>query len=306
MIFPNELRPGDTILLIAPSSPLAEDQPLSDIVRNVENLGFRVKTGASCTASPMACGYTVAPQIRADDINHGFANPSIAALWCVRGGETAWHLLPHLDYSVIAAHPKPFLGFSDITTLHLAIQQNTGLVTYHGPTANRTLSFDPFSWQSLQAALYAKGDLTIENPPDEPVKTLRPGRASGILTGGNLSLVTQTAGTREQIDTQDKILYLEDVGEEVYALERMLSQLHRSGILSSASGLVFGAFKGCSNNRNPSYGTEELLRDLFRDWPKPVLYNVRSAHCRPMVTLPLGAPCTIDGDAGMITMHLSR
>ena len=309
MIFPPALQPGGTVLLTVPSSPLSADKPIEAIVAAVEALGFRVRTGAACTAAPMASGYAAAePRIRANDINQGFSDPSIDAVWCVRGGETAWHLLPYLDYAAIAAHPKPFIGFSDVTTLHLAIQQKCGLVTYHGPTAGCALlwSDDPFSWQSLRAAMHAAGDFPIENPPGEPIRSLRPGRARGVLTGGNLSLVTQTIGTPDQIDARDKILYLEDVGEEVYAIERMLSQLHRSGVLSSASGLVFGAFTDCPNSRNPAYGPEELLRDIFRDWPRPVLYNVRSAHCTPMVTLPLGAPCTIDGEAASMTIHIPQ
>lgn len=305
MIFPCELKRGGTVLLAAPSSPLAPDQPVESIAEAVERLGFRVVIGASCTARPSACGYTVPPGVRAEDINRGFADPAIDAIWCVRGGEAAWQILSWLDYGCIAAHPKPFIGFSDITTLHLAIQQRCGLVTFHGPTANRVLGWDGegFSWRSLEAALHMGRCLTIENPPGEPVKVLRPGKACGILTGGNLSLVTQTMGMPEQIDARGKILYLEDVGEEVYALERMLNQLLRGGVLESAEGLVFGAFTRCPNHAREDYGPEELLRELFGCWSRPVLYNLRSAHCHPMVTLPMGAMCGIDGGAGTMTVY---
>lgn len=304
MIFPCELKQGGTVLLAAPSSPLAPDQPVESIAEAVERLGFRAVIGASCTARPSACGYTVPPRVRAEDINRGFADPAIHAIWCVRGGEAAWQILPWLDYGCIAAHPKPFIGFSDITTLHLAIQQRCGMVTFHGPTANRVLGWDEewFSWRSLEAALHMGRCLIIENPPGEPVRVLRPGKACGILTGGNLSLVTQTMGTPEQIDARGKILYLEDVGEEVYALERMLNQLLRGGVLESAEGLVFGAFTRCSNHAREDYGPEELLRELFGRWSRPVLYNLRSAHCHPMVTLPMGAMCGIDGGAGTMTV----
>ena len=307
MIFPQPLQPGGTVLLTAPSSPLPADKPIEAVAAAIEDLGFQAKIGAACTALPMPCGYAAAePQIRANDINQGFSDPGIDAIWCVRGGETAWQLLPYLDYAAIAANPKPFIGFSDITTLHLAIQQQCGLVTYHGPAAGGALlwSDDPFSWKSLQMAMQASGDFPIKNPPGETIKTLRPGRAQGVLTGGNLCLVTQTVGTPDQIDTRDKILYLEDVGEEVYAIDRMLNQLYRAGVLEQAAGLVFGVFTSCYNKSNGDYGSEELLRDLFRDWPKPVLYNVWSGHCTPMVTLPLGALCTIDGGAGSIIIHI--
>lgn len=306
MRFPKPLPPGGTVLLAAPSSPLVEGQPISSIAAAIERLGFRVKIGASCTAEPTPSGYAAAsPEVRACDINQGFIDPSVDAIWCVRGGETAWQLLPYLDYAAIAAHPKPFIGFSDITTLHLVFQQKAGLVTFHGPTANRVPGWDDdsFSWESLQAAMDMKDFLPIQNPPDEPIRPLRPGKACGCLTGGNMSLVVQTIGTPEQIDTCGKILYLEDVGEEVYALDRMLNQLLRSDILGRASGLAFGAFIGCTNLYRASYGPEELLRDLFHDWPKPVLYNIRSAHWMPMVTLPMGAMCVIDGCTGTMTIH---
>lgn len=306
MIFPPELPPGGTVLLIAPSSPLVEDQPIQAVAAAVERLGFQVRIGISCLTRPAPSGYAAAlPRTRAEDINRGFPDPSIDAIWCVRGGETAWQLLPYLDYACIAAHPKPFIGFSDITTLHSALQQRCGFVTFHGPNANKVLDWkeNDFSWRSLQAALNMKCRLTIGNPPDEPIKVLRPGKASGILTGGNLSLVTQTMGTPEQINACGKILYLEDVGEEVYALERMLDQLLRGGVLESAAGLVFGPFINCLNHRRKDYGPEELLKDLFGCWPRPVLYNVRSAHCSPMVTLPMGTVCTIDGNAGTMTVN---
>ena len=294
MIFPSMPDAGSTILLTAPSSPLSQDQPITSIADAVERLGFRVRIGDSChSAAP--CGYAAAsPILRASEINAGFADPEIAAIWCVRGGSTAWQLPPLLDYDTITAHPKPFIGFSDITTLHLAIQNRCSLVTFHGPTANRLLQWDSFSWPSLLAALDPGRKLIIKNAPGETVKVLRPGHVSGTLTGGNLSLVAHSLGTPWQINATDRILFLEDVDEGVYALDRMLSQLRYAGVLDAAAGLIFGTFNKCRNAYREDYGPESLLKDLFQDWPKPVLYNVHSAHCQPMVTLPLGMMCTID------------
>ncbi len=214
-------------------------------------------------------------------------------------------MLPLLDYPCIAAHPKPLIGFSDVTSLHLAIAQRCGLVTFHGPMASWTLGREQedFTWHSLRAALEMGACLDIQNPPGEEIKTLRPGRACGRLTGGNLSLVSASMGTPWQIDARGCILYLEDVSEEVYALERMLCQLRYGGVLDGAAGLVFGAFTDCRNARRADYGPEALLRDFFAGWPRPVLYNVRSAHCSPMVTLPMGTACTIDGGAGTMTVR---
>lgn len=303
MIFPETLKTGDTVLLIAPSSPLPEEAPIASIAEAVEALGFRVRLGDSCRGSTPR-GYAAAPpEIRANDINRGFADRSVGAIWCVRGGSTAWQLPPLLDCAAIAAHPKPFIGFSDVTTLHLALQKRCGLVTFHGPTANRALDRDAFSWSwtSLRAALGMGDRLELRNPPGQEIRPLRPGRARGVLTGGNLSLVVQSLGTPWQVDARGRILYLEDVDEAVYALDRMLSQLLSAGVLESAAGLVFGAFTQCRNGYREDFGPEALLADLFRDWPKPVVYNVRSAHCSPMATLPLGAMCTVDGNTGAVT-----
>jgi len=303
MIFPPKLEQGGIVLLTAPSSPLPADQPVEAIAAGIEKLGFRVRIGDTCRAST-GRGYAAAPpELRAQELHAAFASPDVDALWCVRGGSTAWQLLPLLDGELIAANPKPFIGFSDITTLHLALQSRCGLVTYHGPTANRVLHWgeDPFSWPSLRAALDMGDSLPVENPPDEPVKVLRPGRAQGELVGGNLSLVVQSLGTPDQVDARGRILYLEDVGEAVYSLDRMLDQLRRAGVLGEAAGLVFGAFTSCRNAYREDYGPEELLWDLFRDWPRPVVYNLRSAHCSPMATLPLGAVCSLDGDT--VTMY---
>lgn len=304
MRFPSKLQAGDLIALVCPSSPLAEGKPMEDIAKAVEGLGFRVRIGASCRAST-ACGYAAAdPSVKAGDINGAFADPAVKAIWCVRGGSTAWYLPPLLDYDLIARNPKPFIGFSDITTLHLAIGKRCGFATFHGPTANRALDWtgDDFSWRSLRAALSAEGVQTVENPPDEPIRVLCPGRASGELVGGNLSLLAASIGTPWQVDAKGRILYLEDVGEAVYALDRMLSQLRYAGILEDAAGLVFGAFTDCRNSYRESYGPTDLLRDFFAGWRRPVLYNLRSAHCSPMVTLPLGAVCTIDSGSGTLTI----
>ena len=304
MIFPPEPKAGDTILLVSPSSPLKAEEPVERIARAVEERGYRVRIGASCREKT-ACGYAAAsPETRARDINEGFADPAIKGIWCTRGGSTAARMLPLLDYPLIRANPKPFLGFSDVTSLHMAIQQRCGLVTYHGPTANRLLQSEPddFTWQSLPAALHMGECLRIQNPPGESILSLRPGIACGELIGGNLSLVTASLATPWEIDTTGRVLFLEDVGEAVYALERMLTQLRWVGILDRAAAVVLGPFTSCRNAYREDYGPEALLRDFFADYPKPVIANVRSAHCMPMVTLPLGACCQVDGNRGELTV----
>ena len=305
MIFPPKLKKGDTILLVSPSSPLKAEEPVERIARAAEERGYRVRIGDSCRGQT-ACGYAAAsPEIRARDINGGFADPDIKAIWCTRGGSTAARMLPLLDYGLIRANPKPFLGFSDVTSLHMAMQQRCGLVTYHGPTANRLIQFaeNDWSWEGLAAVLEMEEQLTIANPPGEAIVPLRPGTACGELIGGNLSLVTASLDTPWEIDTTGRVLFLEDVGEAVYALERMLTQLCRAGVLDRAAAVVLGPFTNCRNAYREDYGPEALLRDFFVGYSKPVIANVRSAHCMPMVTLPLGACCRVDGDRGELTVY---
>lgn len=297
MNFPKILKDGGLIYLLAPSSPLSKDQPVEGIATAVERLGFRVRIGKSCRGWTPRGYAAAAPELRAEDINLAFSSPDVDAIWCVRGGSTAWQVLPYLDYELIRANPKPFIGYSDITTLHLAFQQRCSLATFHGPTANGALKWKPedFSWRSLWAALGSWETLAAENPPGEPIDVLRPGKANGVLTGGNLSLIAAGMGTPWQIDAKGKILYLEDTGEDVYSLDEMLSQLKYGGIFDGASGVLLGAFTNCQNTYNEDFGPQELLRDFFRDYPGPVVCNLRSAHCSPKSTLPLGAVCYIDG-----------
>lgn len=306
MLYPPALHRGGTVLLVAPSSPLSEKEPIEAIAAGVEKLGYVPVIGESCRAGH-PCGYAAAPaEVKARDIMRGFTDPAIDAIWCVRGGSSAWQLMGKLDFSIIHHNPKPFIGFSDITTLHLGMNQHSRLVTYHGPTANRLLQWGEgdFAWRSLGCALEMGERLRVENPPGEPICSIRPGKARGHLLGGNLSLLAQSIGTPWQPFCDGKILYIEDIGEGVYSLERMLTQLRWAGLFDRANGVVLGAFTRCTNEHRPEYGPEELMRDFFADYPKPVLYNVRSAHCDRMVTLPMGALCRVDGDS--CTLDFSR
>lgn len=303
MIFPRELKQGDRILLVSLSSPLTADQPVEEIARRVEALGFRPVIGESCR-STTPCGYAAAPaEIRVADLHRGFSDSTVDAIWCTRGGSTAWQLLPLLDAELIRANPKPLIGFSDVTTLHMYLQQRCNMVSFHGPTANRVFTWaeDTFSWPNLQRALTWEGELSVENPPGEGIITLRPGIAEGEMVGGNLTLIADSLGTPWQIQAKGRVLFLEEVGEGVYRLDRMLSRLRYAGVLDDASAVVLGAFTNCRNAYRADYGPDALVRDFFANDPKPVLYGVRSAHCSPMVTLPLGCMCRVDGDRGALT-----
>ncbi len=307
MIIPPSFHPGDTVALVATSSPPSPKQAAQTVaatVAELERRGYRVWQAPSLRASTER-GYAVAPaEMRADDLNEAFRDPEYKAVWVIRGGSTAMEMLPLLDYGMIRENPKPFIGFSDVTALHAVLPERCGFVTYHGPVAKYLAEgLDDFSVESLFRTVAMEGDLAVENPPGVPLYAVRPGRAEGELTGGNLSLVSALMGTPYQLNTGGKLLFLEDVGESVYRLDRMLCQLKYGGLLEEAAGVVLGDFTNCRNAYNESYGPAELMRDFFADYAKPVLAGLKCGHCRPLVTLPIGARCTLDADRASLTVH---
>lgn len=297
MFFPPKLKKGDTVALISPCSPPSPAwvrQKVSDCVEKLQQMGFHVWQGESLMGET-PCGYSAAPdEVKLRDLHHAFASDEIQGIWCIRGGSTASRLLPQLDYELIAAHPKPFVGLSDITALQLSFAKNCGFVTYHGPVARYLAEgIDEYSMERLWAALEMENSLPYVEPEGYPVITLRSGKARGEFIGGNLSLVSGLVGTPYLPGLKGRILFLEEVGESVYRIERMMMQLKYAGILDAVEGIVFGDFVRCRNAYREDYGPAELLRDFFQDYPKPVLCNVKAGHGRPNATLPLGAACEI-------------
>lgn len=303
-IKPRRLRPGDTIGIIAPASP-GDPELAAAGVRWLEAQGFRVRLGATVDQTQ---GYLSGPdELRAADINAMFAAPDIDGIICLRGGYGTMRLLELLDYSVIRAHPKAFIGYSDITALHISIGQRTGLVTFHGPMAASDMGkgLSDYTWDCFWRALTAPQPLgPILNPPLVPPPVcIADGSAQGPLAGGNLSLVAATLGTPYEIDTRGKLLCLEEVGEAPYRIDRMLTQLLLAGKLQEAAGIVFDACAGCiDEDPSPGFTVEEVLRDRLGGLNKPVLYNLYFGHTADKATLPLGVTAILDTRAGGLTV----
>lgn len=298
LTLPPILQRGDTVALVAPASP-ASPERWRGAKRALERLGYQVRLGERRSAAPS--GYAAGtPGERAAELNRLFADPEIRGIWCVRGGYTAASLLPLLDYEGIARTPKVFVGYSDITCLHTAINQRCGFVTYHGPMGATDLAEQshPETLASLGAAL--AGEDRFRNPGGTPLTGLRRGEARGVLTGGNLTLIASRLGTPWALEPEGKLLFLEEVGEPVPALERLLTQLADAGVFDRAAGVLLGSFSECKNRFWPEYGPMELFRDFFRDYPKPVLAGLRCGHCCPNGTLPLGRMCRVDSGGGSI------
>jgi muramoyltetrapeptide carboxypeptidase len=251
---------------------------------------------------------------RLDDLHAMFRDPQVAAVWCIRGGYGSGQLLDRIDFDLIRRNPKIFLGYSDITAMHLAIHKMTGLVTFHGPVI--ASGFSEFTQRHFRKALFETSAIgTLSNPPDSSplrpshtLRTVRPGKARGRLTGGNLSLIASLMGTPYEIDTRGKILFIEDVGEEPYSLDRMLTNLRLAGKLQAAAGVVFGECSGCKpRDFQPGFESTlsagEVVDEILGKLSIPVLSGLTIGHTNDQLTLPEGVMATLDADKGHLVIE---
>nr|WP_320147809.1 LD-carboxypeptidase [uncultured Anaeromusa sp.] len=302
LIKPKPLRPGDTLGLLAPASP-GKAEELEAGVHWLQAQGFQVRLGKSAAYTEGICAGTDA--LRIDDLHTFFADPSIAGILCIRGGYGSMRLLPQLDFELIKRHPKVFMGYSDITALHTFLQQQCGLVSFHGPMAASDFGREPRSAftceHSLRALTSTKPLGELPAPPAGAVPFfLVPGAASGPLCGGNLSLIAATLGTPYELDTTGRILCLEEVGEAPYRLDRLLTQLHLAGKLQAAAAIVMGVCSGCDSEEDPlGQRTADVLRERLGSLGKPVLCDVSFGHTPDKLTLPLGVQATISPQASL-------
>ncbi|MBM7631468.1 S66 peptidase family protein [Geomicrobium sediminis] len=294
---PSSALPGSTIGLISPSGP-AKHESFDKATALLQNLGFNVTTARPFREYP---GYLAGSiEERVEELHTLFVDPDVDAILSLRGGYGSASLLPYLDFDLIARHHKPFLGYSDVTALHIALWQKAKMVTFHSPMATSDLLKAPQSsidhlLASLQAETYPG---RIMNPENIPLTTMMPGIAEGELVGGNLSVLTSLIGTPYELDLRGKILILEDVGEEPYAIDRMLTQLHLSGKLHDVSGFLIGTWEGCESEDYKDGDTvEDVLTRILTPYKKPMLSNLQAGHSRLQLTLPLGARVRIDATA---------
>lgn len=300
------IRPGDTIGLTAPASP-CPPEVLPRAVACLEAWGFRVQVGETCTQS--FGGYLSAPaEIRAAEINRMFADPKVDAIMCLRGGYGTPQLLELLDYACIAAHPKLFIGYSDITALHAVLQQEAGLATLHGPMASSDLAGDldqPSRDWLFHAMTSAEPLGEIRNPHGEEILCLMDGSAAGLIVGGNLSLVAALAGTPYQLDTRGKLLFLEDVDEEPYRVDRMLTQLALAGAFDDCAGIIFGTWENCIPKKRDSFSVLEVVTQIVLPYRKPTIWNVQAGHGSTHLALPFGVHARLDAEASRLVIEES-
>ena len=293
---PNPLTPGAAVALVAPGSAVQESA-LEKALAFVRSLGLEPVVYPSCYYRNRD-GYLAASDAqRARDIQDAFADPHIQGVWCIRGGYGSHRLLPLLDGERIRNCPKWFGGYSDVTALHLFLNQVCDLETYHCTMPSTEPDADAFTLAWLKKALF--GGLTgpLVQPQGQTLQALVPGRASGPLCGGNLSLVAASLGTPWEIDTRNKILFLEDIGEKTYRVDSMLTQLRNAGKFRDCAGVLLGAWTDCP----PEYPDRALLlpeifSQLIVPAGKPVITGAACGHCLPTLALPMGRMCTLNAD----------
>lgn len=292
MVLQNKIFKGCTIGIVAPSSPF-NIYDLNIIEENLNKLGYKIKFGKSCFSSYK--GYLSGEdKLRAKDIEDMFLDKEVDGILCLRGGYGTPRILDKINYDVIKNNPKFFIGYSDITALHIAFNQRCNLITFHGVMAGTCPEWDEFTYKSLINSINYTDTLDIKNPKDEKIYTLIEGSCEGILTGGNLSLIVSTLGTDYEIDTKEKILFIEEIDESIYKLDRMLTQLDLAGKLKDCNGIIFGDFCNCKKENKDDFELIDLLKDKIQKYNKPCIFNLKSGHCNPMITLPLGAKCILD------------
>jgi muramoyltetrapeptide carboxypeptidase len=307
IIKPKRLKKGDTVAIIAPSSG-ADEKQFEKAVQNMTDLGFTPRLGKYAREINGFLAGTDTQRI--EDIHWAFRDKEIDAVWCVRGGYGLSRILPKIDYALIRKNPKIFIGYSDITALHLAIHQNTGMITFHGPVASSTYADYPKK-HVINALMEPTVPERIDLSPDNAAKgtllyktqTITKGTASGRLIGGNLSLLTALAGTPYALrNTKGKILFIEDVGEKPYRIDRMFTQLKQSVNLRELAGIALGIFEGCDAPDAKSQTVIDVVKDQLGDLGIPVIYGLSFGHIRDQFTLPVGIRAELNADAATVTL----
>lgn len=301
-VLPPPLEKGDLIAIVAPASYPALDEEgiqwLIDSKREwIEMLGFQTIVYPSI---PKRFGYLAGTdEERAEALMDAWKNDEVKAIWCLRGGYGSVRILDLLDYEWIKDHPKIFLGMSDITALHSAIQKETNLVTFLAPVLtyfnDETKTFDnAYALESLLKILSNPQEVFIPTPPNAVTEVIQEGYAEGSIIGGNLTLIATLCGTKWQLNTDDKILLLEDVNESTYRIDRLLWQIQAAGLLDRPKAVILAGFEDCETDSKYSLTLQEIFKDYFGHATYPVLFGFPSGHGPYQATIPLNMPMIID------------
>lgn len=309
LIKPARLQPGDLVGVIAPGGHTSEAS-IARAVGNIESLGLRVKL--STNLSYIYGNYAGTVEQRVADIHEMFLDPEVKAVWAIRGGSGCISLLDSIDYKLIRQHAKILIGYSDITCLHLAFLKQAGLVTFHGPVASST--FSEYAVTHMQNVLMTPHDsytipmsaenaLKAQQQPNYAIRTVHGGVASGRLIGGNLSLVSALVGTPYAADFKDAILYLEEVNEEPYRIDRMMTQLQLSQGYKQAAAVMLGIFENCEAAEGDlALSLDDTVDQYLLPLTRPAVIGYSFGHIRNQFTMPVGIRATLDTESQTLTL----
>jgi len=294
---PNVLEKGDKVALIAPAGLLLHSERLDLATNFLKALGLIPICGENCH---VRYGYLAGEDdLRAGDVNWAFSDADIKGVFCIRGGYGSARILDKINFDIVQQNPKFFCGYSDVTALHIAINQRAGVMTFHTPMLCEEgfHEADAYTLHFLRKFMF---NPTIEgaffNPKGRQWQFIGSGRGKGVICGGNLSVISSLMGTAYEIDTKGKVIFIEDIGEEPYKIDRMLNQLQMAGKFDACAGVIFGDFANCMpSNPAASLTIMEIIKNLRLKMP--VLYNFACGHCAPTASLPLGGFAVLDSDA---------
>ncbi len=294
---PTALRRGDVIGVISPSSPPSTPDRIEKGAEYLERLGYRVKFGKHVRA---VRGYLAGTdQQRATDMNEMFADKEVRAIIAVRGGYGTPRLLPLINYQLVKRNPKIFVGYSDLTALQLALYKNTGLVSFSGPMVGVEMfkGIDPFTeehfWKMITSTKKMGG---VRNPDSRHLKAIGKGKATGLLIGGNLSLITSIAGTPYLPSFKNSILFFEEIEEECYRFDRMMNQMALAGIFRDTKGIIVGELTDIKPHdaSKPHLTVDEIIADHLSLLSKPILTGLVYGHVARKLTMPIGIRATVE------------
>ena len=290
-IRPPRLKPGDTIGIVAPAGPF-DPKIFSQGLNTVESLGFRIRASDEIFEKT---GYLAGNDAqRARLVNRLFKDPAIHAILCARGGFGSLRILPLMDFDVIRENPKVFIGFSDITALLTSITTHSGLVSFHGPNVTTLAKATEITRNTLLEAI--SSDIPLEVQPANGV-VIQAGRAQGPLIGGNLTTLCHLLATPFETRFKDRILLLEDRGEALYRIDRMLFQMKLAGCFDGIAGLVLGSFEECGTRD----GIYQIFKEHFQDTPIPILAGFDIGHGKQNMTVPFGIEATLDTERQVLS-----
>jgi muramoyltetrapeptide carboxypeptidase len=298
-IRPATLRRGDKIALIAPASSFNREAFLAGCNR-LRQMGYDPVYSQDIFDRDIY--FAGSEERRAHEFHEFWRRDDIAALICVRGGYGSNHLLEKLDYGMIAENPKILLGCSDITSLLTAIHDRTGLICFHGPMVAKDIADGTFDKESWKSGLEGESNWNV---PSSGVEVLRTGKAAGRLYGGCLSMMVASLGTPFVIHTDDTILFIEDIGEKPFRIDRMLVQLRLAGKLDKVRGFIFGEMLDCAPPKGETYTLQQVIMRVLTPYNVPVVYGFKSGHVtRGNITLPIGVQVELTAEGADTSLRI--